>query len=154
MLKTSLCNIQDVVPRLTRNSVTSPHIWEASSAQSRSLRSRRSSGHSLPGHGPSNYLQEPLQDHRQHKTGSLSHWAVQPGEVVIITDLIKGLDDKAPPAQAVLVDRTLYISGQLGLTSSGQMAEGGVLAEVEQALENIGNILMAAGGSERKIHLV
>ena len=51
------------------------------------------------------------------------------------------------------MDRTLYISGQLGLTSSGQMAEGGVLGEAEQALENIGNILMAAGGSESKIRL-
>ena len=48
----------------------------------------------------------------------------------------------------MLVDRTLYISGQLGLTTSGQMAEGGVLGEAEQALENIGNILLAAGGSE------
>ena len=49
------------------------------------------------------------------------------------------------------MDRTLYISGQLGLTTSGQMAEGGVLGEAEQALENIGNILLAAGGSELNI---
>ena len=56
-----------------------------------------------------------------------------------------------PLVQAVLVDRTLYISGQLGLTTSGQMAEGGVLGEAEQALENIGNILLAAGGSELNI---
>ena len=34
--------------------------------------------------------------------------------------------------QGVMVDRTLYISGQLGLTSSGDMVEGGVTSEAQQ----------------------
>merc|ERR1712127_65534 len=51
-----------------------------------------------------------------------------------------------PYNQAVLVDRTLYISGQLGMTSSGAMVTGGVAEEATQALQNIGNILSAAGG--------
>ena len=31
-----------------------------------------------------------------------------------------------------MVDRTLYISGQLGLTSSGELVEGGVTSEAHQ----------------------
>ncbi|XP_006104212.1 2-iminobutanoate/2-iminopropanoate deaminase [Myotis yumanensis] len=51
-----------------------------------------------------------------------------------------------PYSQAVLVDRTLYISGQLGLDpSSGQLVPGGVKEEAKQALTNIGEILKAAG---------
>ncbi|XP_028316807.1 2-iminobutanoate/2-iminopropanoate deaminase-like isoform X2 [Gouania willdenowi] len=49
-------------------------------------------------------------------------------------------------SQAVLVDRTMYISGQLGMdVSSGQLVEGGVTAQAKQALVNMGEILKAAG---------
>nr|AAH76217.1 Zgc:92739 [Danio rerio] len=48
-------------------------------------------------------------------------------------------------SQAVLVDRTMYISGQLGMDpASGQLAAG-VQAQTKQALINIGEILKAAG---------
>jgi len=51
-----------------------------------------------------------------------------------------------PYSQAVLVDRTMYISGQLGLdTASGQLVAGGVQAQAKQALINMGEILKAAG---------
>ncbi|XP_049628377.1 2-iminobutanoate/2-iminopropanoate deaminase [Suncus etruscus] len=51
-----------------------------------------------------------------------------------------------PYSQAVLADRTLYISGQIGLDpSSGQLVPGGVAAEAKQALTNMGEILKAAG---------
>ncbi|XP_012499043.1 PREDICTED: ribonuclease UK114 [Propithecus coquereli] len=51
-----------------------------------------------------------------------------------------------PYSQAVLVDRTVYISGQIGLDpSSGQLVPGGVEKEAKQALKNIGEILKAAG---------
>ena len=53
--------------------------------------------------------------------------------------------------QAVLVDRTLYISGQLGMTKSGALMEGGTLAQAEQALRNIGEILQAAGGTYKDV---
>ncbi|KAL4842656.1 hypothetical protein H8958_015411 [Nasalis larvatus] len=44
-----------------------------------------------------------------------------------------------PYSQAVLVDRTIYISGQIGMDpSSGQLVSGG-------ALKNMGEILKAAG---------
>ncbi|XP_030596812.1 2-iminobutanoate/2-iminopropanoate deaminase isoform X2 [Archocentrus centrarchus] len=49
-------------------------------------------------------------------------------------------------SQAVIVDRTMYISGQLGMdTASGQLVDGGVQAQAKQALVNIGEILKAAG---------
>merc|ERR1712156_1170088 len=54
-------------------------------------------------------------------------------------------DAIGPYNQAVMVDRTLYISGQLGMTKSGNLIGGGTLAQVEQALRNIGEILQAAG---------
>uniref|UniRef100_A0A3P8PGE5 2-iminobutanoate/2-iminopropanoate deaminase n=2 Tax=Astatotilapia calliptera TaxID=8154 RepID=A0A3P8PGE5_ASTCA len=58
---------------------------------------------------------------------------------------------KAPAAiglysQAVVVDRTMYISGQLGMDpASGQLVEGGVQAQTRQALVNMAEILKAAG---------
>ncbi|XP_077023422.1 2-iminobutanoate/2-iminopropanoate deaminase isoform X2 [Tamandua tetradactyla] len=51
-----------------------------------------------------------------------------------------------PYSQAVLVDRTVYISGQLGMDpSSGQLVSGGVTEEAKQALKNMSEILKAAG---------
>jgi len=45
-----------------------------------------------------------------------------------------------------LVDKTLYISGQLGLdTATGALVPGGVEAEAKRALDNMGHILQAAG---------
>lgn len=38
-------------------------------------------------------------------------------------------------SQAVVVDRTMYISGQLGLdTASGQLVEGGVQAQAKKVM--------------------
>ncbi|XP_029976677.1 2-iminobutanoate/2-iminopropanoate deaminase isoform X2 [Salarias fasciatus] len=49
-------------------------------------------------------------------------------------------------SQAVIVDRTMYISGQLGMdVASGQLVDGGVQAQAKQALVNMGEILKAAG---------
>ncbi|XP_053303094.1 2-iminobutanoate/2-iminopropanoate deaminase isoform X2 [Pleuronectes platessa] len=49
-------------------------------------------------------------------------------------------------SQAVVADRTVYISGQLGMeVASGQLVEGGVQAQAKQALINMGEILKAAG---------
>lgn len=56
-----------------------------------------------------------------------------------------------PYNQGVMVDKTLYISGQLGLNTGGEMVGGGVSAEAEQALTNIGNILAAAGGGFKDV---
>uniref|UniRef100_A0A8D0BKF6 2-iminobutanoate/2-iminopropanoate deaminase n=1 Tax=Salvator merianae TaxID=96440 RepID=A0A8D0BKF6_SALMN len=51
-----------------------------------------------------------------------------------------------PYSQAVLVDRTMYIAGQLGMDpSNGQLVSGGAKEEAKQALQNMGEILKAAG---------
>uniref|UniRef100_A0A8C8ZGB3 2-iminobutanoate/2-iminopropanoate deaminase n=1 Tax=Prolemur simus TaxID=1328070 RepID=A0A8C8ZGB3_PROSS len=51
-----------------------------------------------------------------------------------------------PYSQAVLVDRTVYISGQIGMDpSSGQLVPGGIEEEAKQAFKNMGEILKAAG---------
>ncbi|KAF7211075.1 2-iminobutanoate/2-iminopropanoate deaminase isoform X5 [Nothobranchius furzeri] len=49
-------------------------------------------------------------------------------------------------SQAVVVDRTMYVSGQIGMdVASGQLVDGGVQAQARQALVNMGEILKAAG---------
>ncbi|XP_068189598.1 2-iminobutanoate/2-iminopropanoate deaminase [Antennarius striatus] len=49
-------------------------------------------------------------------------------------------------SQAVVVDRMMYISGQLGMDMvSSQLVGGGVEAQARQALINMGKILRAAG---------
>ncbi|XP_027621973.1 2-iminobutanoate/2-iminopropanoate deaminase [Tupaia chinensis] len=51
-----------------------------------------------------------------------------------------------PYSQAVLVDRTIYVSGLLGINpSSGQLVPGGVAEEAKQVLICMGEILKAAG---------
>lgn len=51
-------------------------------------------------------------------------------------------------SQAVQVDKTLYISGQLGMDAqTGSLVPGGVEAECKKALDNMGHILEAAGSS-------
>lgn len=45
----------------------------------------------------------------------------------------------SPLSQAVVVDRTMYISGQLGLdVASGQLVDGGVQAQAKQVSEDSG----------------
>lgn len=56
-----------------------------------------------------------------------------------------------PYNQGVLIDRTLYISGQLGLDTNLNLVQGGIEIETEKVLENIGHILRAAGGSYKDV---
>merc|ERR1711981_6648 len=63
--------------------------------------------------------------------------------VIIATK--KAPDAIGPYNQAVQVDSTLYISGQIGfIPSTMQIVEGGAAAEAKQALTNMGHILNAA----------
>merc|ERR1712198_820623 len=60
--------------------------------------------------------------------------------VIIATK--KAPDAIGPYNQAVQVDSTLYISGQIGfIPSTMQIVEGGAAAEAKQALTNMGHIL-------------
>merc|ERR1712110_1325456 len=63
--------------------------------------------------------------------------------VIIATK--KAPDAIGPYNQAVQVDSTLCISGQIGfIPSTMQIVEGGAAAEAKQALTNMGHILNAA----------
>jgi len=53
-----------------------------------------------------------------------------------------------PYSQAILVNNTLYLSGQLGIDpATGDFVEGGIEAQARQALENQKAVLKAAGFS-------
>jgi len=51
-----------------------------------------------------------------------------------------------PYSQAVEINGTLYISGQVPVNpKTGQIPEGGIKVQTKQVMENIGTILNAAG---------
>ncbi len=57
-----------------------------------------------------------------------------------------------PYSQAVEVNGTLYISGQLPVdVNTGKFVEGGIKEQTEQALKNIGYILEEAGYSFKNV---
>lgn len=72
----------------------------------------------------------------------------------VVRKIIKS--GKLPPAlgpysQAVMVNNTMYLSGALGVESSGNLVSGGVEAEAKQALTNIGYVLEEAGLSYNNV---
>eukprot|EP00091_Calanus_sinicus_P024668 TRINITY_DN8988_c0_g1_i1.p1 TRINITY_DN8988_c0_g1~~TRINITY_DN8988_c0_g1_i1.p1 ORF type:complete len:164 (-),score=57.80 TRINITY_DN8988_c0_g1_i1:133-624(-) len=63
----------------------------------------------------------------------------------VIISTKKAPDAIGPYNQAVQVNSTLYISGQIGFNpSTMEIVSGGVVAEAQQALTNMGHILNAA----------
>jgi 2-iminobutanoate/2-iminopropanoate deaminase len=57
-----------------------------------------------------------------------------------------------PYSQAVQVNNTLYISGQIGfIPETMEIVSGGTVAEADQVLKNLGSILEAAGSSYDKV---
>ncbi|XP_045765572.1 2-iminobutanoate/2-iminopropanoate deaminase-like [Maniola jurtina] len=52
-----------------------------------------------------------------------------------------------PYSQAILVDKTLYVSGVLGLDPQAKLVEGGAEAQTRQALDNLRHVLEAGGSS-------
>jgi len=57
-----------------------------------------------------------------------------------------------PYSQAVQVNETLYISGQIGFVpETMQIVDGGAAAETDQCLKNMGHILEAAGSSYKNV---
>ncbi len=65
--------------------------------------------------------------------------------------------DKAPAAigtysQAVKIDKTVYLSGQIPLVpSTMEIIEGGIEAEIKQVFNNLSAVCEAAGGSLQDI---
>ncbi|XP_022920294.1 2-iminobutanoate/2-iminopropanoate deaminase-like [Onthophagus taurus] len=57
-----------------------------------------------------------------------------------------------PYSQAVKIDKTIYISGCLGLKlDPNELVEGGAAAEAKQALKHMGTILEASGSSYNNV---
>ncbi|MES2616634.1 MAG: RidA family protein [Bacteroidota bacterium] len=50
-----------------------------------------------------------------------------------------------PYSQAVLSGNTLYCSGQIALTPSGELITDSIEAETKQVMHNVGEVLKAAG---------
>lgn len=63
--------------------------------------------------------------------------------VISTTDAPKAI---GPYSQAIEINGTLYISGQIPLDpATGKFVEGGITEQTEQVMKNIGAILKAAG---------
>jgi len=57
-----------------------------------------------------------------------------------------------PYSQAVQVNETLYVSGQIGfIPETMAIVDGGAAAETDQALKNMGKILEEAGSSYKNV---
>lgn len=66
---------------------------------------------------------------------------------MVNTDKIPSIPN-APFSQAVIAGELLFLSGQVGtVPATGALAEGGVQAQAEQAIQNIGIILESCGAS-------
>ncbi|MBV8526428.1 MAG: hypothetical protein JOY71_30670, partial [Acetobacteraceae bacterium] len=52
-----------------------------------------------------------------------------------------------PYAQATVIDRWLFTSGQIPLTPAGELVSGGIEAQTEQVFRNLEAVLAAAGAS-------
>ncbi|XP_054773014.1 2-iminobutanoate/2-iminopropanoate deaminase-like isoform X2 [Lytechinus pictus] len=59
---------------------------------------------------------------------------------------------KIPISQAVIAGNTMYLSGQIGLIpDTKKMIEGGIEAETEQAMKNMGEVLKSQGLSYNNV---
>jgi reactive intermediate/imine deaminase len=56
-----------------------------------------------------------------------------------------------PFSPAVRVGKTLYLSGQIGTDSAGQLVPGGIGPETKQTLENIRDVVNRTGSSMERI---
>ena len=54
---------------------------------------------------------------------------------------------RVPFSEAVRVDKTLYLAGQIGMDESGKIVPGGIAAETHQTMENIRRTLERHGSS-------
>jgi len=55
-----------------------------------------------------------------------------------------------PYSPGVLVDKTLYIAGQIGWDSTGKVADG-IEAQTKLALENMGHVLAEVGATHKNV---
>ena len=75
-----------------------------------------------------------------------AHAAGKPAVKFINSEAAKAAN--YPFSQAVQVDHTLYLSGQIGIDpKTGKLAEGGISGESRQAMQNIKDLLAEHGHS-------
>ena len=58
---------------------------------------------------------------------------------------------RLPFSEAVRVGDVLYLSGAIGIDASGRLVEGGIEAEIRQAMENIVAVLDRHGSSMARV---
>jgi 2-iminobutanoate/2-iminopropanoate deaminase len=56
-----------------------------------------------------------------------------------------------PYSQAVKFNNVIYCSGQIPLRIDGTIVEGGIKEQTQQVIENLSNVLMAAGSDLSKV---
>ena len=61
------------------------------------------------------------------------------------------LEKDYPFSEATIVNGVIYLSGQIGTLSNGEVIEGGIEAETIQTLKNIESVLERLGGSKDDI---
>jgi 2-iminobutanoate/2-iminopropanoate deaminase len=66
-------------------------------------------------------------------------------KAVIRTERAPAPFQGAPYNQAIVAGELVFVAGQLGLTTDGQLVEGGVAEQTEQVLRNLAAILEEAG---------
>ena len=70
---------------------------------------------------------------------------------VIRTDQAPAPFQGAPYSQGIAHGDFVFVSGQLGVDSGGNMVEGGIAEQTEQVMKNLSAILEAAGTSLESI---
>lgn len=81
--------------------------------------------------------------------GILSFADKSPERVIILTD--KAPKPIGPYSQAIKVGNTLYVAGQVGLTTEGKLDTSSVQSECKQALNNVKAIIEVAGMSMQHV---
>lgn len=63
----------------------------------------------------------------------------------------EAFDSASPYSQAIILGDTVYVAGQVPVTPSGTIVDGGIQTQAEQVLDNIEAILGAAGSSMEQL---
>jgi 2-iminobutanoate/2-iminopropanoate deaminase len=70
---------------------------------------------------------------------------------VIRTDQAPAPFQGAPYSQAIAHGGLVFVSGQLGIDTEGNMVQGGISGQTDQVMENLSAILEAAGSSLQNV---
>ncbi|KOB76132.1 Ubiquitin fusion degradation protein 1-like protein [Operophtera brumata] len=88
------------------------------------------------------------------KTNNLSKTNIQKNPHSVTKTIVTSpeiYEPVGPYSQAILADKTLYVSGVLGLDAEAQLVCGGAEAQTKQALENLRHVLEAGGASMESV---